>query len=188
MQKIRIYAVCSAFFLSLFLSACGSKAQEASSVVNYTLPDVGSFNEAYTSDREEQQAAVTSAAQAYRWNPHGVFTLNVVGNNGDWAAGFVNISSVDISTHTAVLTYSIKDSYGYSLAQTGGGSPAEKDYFFDSDGELVTGADETEDADGTRHVIIYMPDDHWLEFSGKEKLTSAKYHYNDLYYGLKREG
>lgn len=186
MMKIR--PALSAALLALLLCACG-KAKEPPRIVNYTLPDVNAFNEAYTAEKETQPAEAAAAeAEEYRWNPHGNFTLNVVGDGGDYAAGFVNISMVDLSSHTAVLTYSIKDSRGYNLALAEGKAPEEKNYFFDSDGELVTGADEKEDEDGTRHVIIYLPDDHWLEFIGKEKLSSALYHYDGNYYGIKREG
>ena len=182
--------ICLVLLLLLLpsLAACGSASEAPPAVVNYTLPDVSSFNESYSTELETQQAEASAAsAQEYRWNPHGVFTITV-GDDGNWAAGFVNISSVDISTHTAIVTYSIKDNRGFNLAQSEGKNPSEADYFLDSNGQLVTGVDETEDPDGTRHVIIYLPADHWLEFSGKERLTSAQYHFNGLYYGMKREG
>lgn len=176
------------FAMASLLSGC-SKKEETPRIVNYTLPDVSSFNKAYASESKAQHsAAPADSDDEYRWIPHGVFTLNVVGDDGSWVAGFVNVSYVDLDTHTAIVSYSIKDNRGFTLAQSEGNTPDEKDYYLDSDGELVTGVDETEDEDGTRHIIIYLPDEHWLEFSGKERISSAQYHFNSIYYGMKREG
>ena len=188
MSTSRLTAFCLAA-AALLLSACGKAPEEKPKIVNYTLPDVSSFNESYAAEQQASQSeAQEESSEVYRWVPHGVFTLNVVGDDGDWAAGFVNISLVDLEKSTAVLTYSIKDSRGFNLAKLEGKSPAEKDYFFDSGGELVTGVDEIEDEGGFRRIVIYLPDNHWLEFSGKEKITSAQYHFNGNHYGMKREG
>ena len=86
------------------------------------------------------------------------------------------------------MTYIVKDSNGYELAKLEGKSPKEENYFFQSDGERVVGLDEKVDEDGTRHAIIYLSDEHYLEFTGKEKLESSKYCYLGLTYRLKREG
>ena len=47
---------------------------------------------------------------------------------------------------------------------------------------------ETEDEDGTRHIIIYLSNEHYLEFIGKEKLETSKYCYPGMSYKLKKEG
>ena len=174
---------------TLMLCGCGKKEEQPAPITNYTLPDVSAFNEAYNAEAAAQQAVAAAAAtQSYRWKPHGVFTYTIGGDDEMWSAGYVNISSVDFDTHTALLSYSIKDQRGLTLAKSEGKSPQEKNYFFDSGGEIATGVDETEAEDGTRKIVIYLPDDHWLEFKGKEKMTSAQYHYGGLYYGLKHEG
>ena len=128
--------------------------------------------------------------QAYRWNPHGVFTY-IYQNRDDsdgWSTALFKVSSVDYEKHCAVLTYTVKDNRGFLRAQNAGNNPKESDYMFESGGEKVAGLDETTDADGTRHVIIYISDNHYLEFTGKNRLEEAKYCFRDLIYRLKYEG
>lgn len=184
MKKALLYLI-----LMLFcLSACGKKETTENSIRNYTLPDKDAFEEAYASSREKEDAASSQELQqTYRWNPHGVFTYVLSGGNS-WSTALFNISSVSYEDHCAVVTYIVKDSNGYELAKLEGKSPKEENYFFQSDGERVVGLDEKTDPDGTRHVIIYLSDEHYLEFTGKEKLESSKYCYLGLTYRLKREG
>ena len=52
----------------------------------------------------------------------------------------------------------------------------------------MVGLDETEDEDGTRHIIIYLSNEHYLEFIGKEKLETSYYCYPGMSYRLKKEG
>ena len=82
----------------------------------------------------------------------------------------------------------MKDNYGYSLARQNGNNPKEEDYFFESGGEKVVGLEEKEDADGTRHVILYLSNDHYLEFTGSNRLEQAKYCFKSRTYRLKYEG
>ena len=82
----------------------------------------------------------------------------------------------------------MKDNYGYSLARQNGNNPKEEDYFFESGGEKVVGLEEKEDADGTRHVILYLSNDHYLEFTGSNRPEQAKYCFKSRTYRLKYEG
>ena len=172
----------------LCLTACGKKESSGQVIRNYTLPDKDAFEEAYSAAREKEEAASSQELQqSYHWNPHGVFTYVTSGGNS-WSTALFNVSSVSYENHCAVVTYIVKDSNGYELAKLEGKSPKEENYFFQSDGERVVGLDEKVDEDGTRHVIIYLSDEHYLEFTGKEKLESSKYCYLGLTYRLKREG
>ena len=112
----------------------------------------------------------------------------VLGGGYSWSTALFKISSVDYDKHCAVVTYTVKDDNGYQLAKIEGKKPKEEDYFFESGGERVVGLDETEDEDGTRHIIIYLSNEHYLEFIGKEKLETSKYCYPGMSYRLKKEG
>lgn len=172
----------------VFLSACGREESSQIEIKNYTLPDKDAFEESYAADRESEAASSSQKLhQTYRWNPHGVFTYVTSGGNS-WSTALFNISSVDYEKHCAVVTYIVKDDNGYQLAKLEGKSPREEDYFFESGGERVVGLDEREDEDGTRHIILYLSNEHYLEFIGKEKLETSKYCYLGMSYKLKREG
>ena len=190
-KKNRLLQIC--IIMAFILCACGNGNREENQtrIVNWTLPDASAFEEEY---REEQNQTVSvpekPVEQTYRWNPHGVFTYiyqNRDDTNG-WSTALFKVSSVDYEKHCAVLTYTVKDNRGFLLAQNAGKNPKESDYTFESGGEKVAGLDETEDADGTRHVIIYISDNHYLEFTGKDRLEEAKYCFRDLTYRLKYEG
>ena len=171
----------------VFLSACGREESSQIGIRNYTLPDKDKFEESYTSDKKETAPSSQEIHQTYRWNPHGVFTY-VLGGGYSWSTALFKISSVDYDKHCAVITYTVKDDNGYQLAKIEGKKPKEEDYFFESGGERVVGLDETEDEDGTRHIIIYLSNEHYLEFIGKEKLETSKYCYPGMSYRLKKEG
>ena len=177
--------------LVFILCACGKREEDQTRIVNWTLPDASAFEEAYKEEQKETiPASESMTEQAYRWNPHGVFTY-IYQNRDDsdgWSTALFKVSSVDYEKHCAVLTYTVKDNRGFLLAQNAGKNPKESDYTFESGGEKVAGLDETEDADGTRHVIIYISDNHYLEFTGKDRLEEAKYCFRDLTYRLKYEG
>ena len=177
--------------LVFILCACGKREEDQTRIVNWTLPDASAFEEAYKEEQKETiPASESMTEQAYRWNPHGVFTY-IYQNRDDsdgWSTALFKVSSVDYEKHCAVLTYTVKDNRGFLLAQNAGNNPKESDYMFESGGEKVAGLDETTDADGTRHVIIYISDNHYLEFTGKDRLEEAKYCFRDLTYRLKYEG
>ena len=175
----------------LCLTACGKKETAPESIVNWTLPDVASFEENYTSERETAVAEKAEPeAESYRWKPHGVYTYvyGTSGEDGNWSTALFKISSADYDKRCAVVTYTVKDNYGYSLARQNGNNPKEEDYFFESGGEKVVGLEEKEDADGTRHVILYLSNDHYLEFTGSNQLEQAKYCFKSRTYRLKYEG
>ena len=171
----------------VFLSACGREESSQIEIRNYTLPDKDKFEESYTADKKEAAPSSQEIHQTYRWNPHGVFTY-VMSGGYSWSTALFKISSVDYDKHCAVVTYTVKDDNGYQLAKIEGKKPKEEDYFFESGGERVVGLDETEDEDGTRHIILYLSNEHYLEFIGKEKLETSKYCYLGMSYKLKREG
>ena len=177
--------------LVFILCACGKREEDQTRIVNWTLPDASAFEEAYKEEQKETiPASESMTEQAYRWNPHGVFTY-IYQNRDDsdgWSTALFKVSSVDYEKHCAVLTYTVKDNRGFLRAQNAGNNPKESDYMFESGGEIVAGLDETTDADGTRHVIIYISDNHYLEFTGKNRLEEAKYCFRDLIYRLKYEG
>ena len=172
----------------VFLCACGNEESSQIEIRNYTLPDKDAFEESYAADKENSVVSSSQELhQTYRWNPHGVFTY--VSRGGySWSTALFNVSSVDYENHCAVVTYIVKDDNGYQLAKLEGKSPKEEDYFFESEGERVIGLDEREDEDGTRHIILYLSNEHYLEFIGKEKLETSKYCYLGMSYRLKREG
>ena len=175
----------------LCLTACGKKETAPETIVNWTLPDVASFEENYTSERETAVAEKAEPeAESYRWKPHGVYTYvyGTSGEDGNWSTALFKISSADYDKRCAVVTYTVKDNYGYSLARQNGNNPKEEDYFFESGGEKVVGLEEKEDADGTRHVILYLSNDHYLEFTGSNRLEQAKYCFKSRTYRLKYEG
>ena len=177
--------------LVFILCACGKREEDQTRIVNWTLPDASAFEEAYKEEQKETiPASESMTEQAYRWNPHGVFTY-IYQNRDDsdgWSTALFKVSSVDYEKHCAVLTYTVKDNRGFLRAQNAGNNPKESDYMFESGREKVAGLDETTDADGTRHVIIYISDNHYLEFTGKNRLEEAKYCFRDLIYRLKYEG
>ena len=187
-------AFLSSFFLlavMLCLTACGKKETAPESIVNWTLPDVASFEENYTSERETAVAEKAEPeAESYRWKPHGVYTYvyGASGEDGNWSTALFKISSADYDKRCAVVTYTVKDNYGYTLARQNGNNPKEEDYFFESGGEKVVGLEEKEDADGTRHVILYLSNDHYLEFTGGDRPEQAKYCFKSRTYRLKYEG
>ena len=121
---------------------------------------------------------------------NGVYTYvyGTSGEDGNWSTALFKISSADYDKRCAVVTYTVKDNYGYSLARQNGNNPKEEDYFFESGGEKVVGLEEKEDADGTRHVILYLSNDHYLEFTGSNRLEQAKYCFKSRTYRLKYEG
>ena len=175
----------------LCLTACGKKETAPESIVNWTLPDVASFEENYTPERETAEAEKAEPeAESYRWKPHGVYTYvyGTSGEDGNWSTALFKISSADYDKRCAVVTYTVKDNYGYSLARQNGNNPKEEDYFFESGGEKVVGLEEKEDADGMRHVILYLSNDHYLEFTGSNRLEQAKYCFKSRTYRLKYEG
>ena len=182
---------CLLLAVMLCLTACGKKETAPESIVNWTLPDVASFEENYTSERETAVAEKAEPeAESYRWKPHGVYTYvyGTSGEDGSWSTALFKISSADYDKRCAVVTYTVKDNYGYSLARQNGNNPKEEDYFFESGGEKVVGLEEKEDADGTRHVILYLSNDHYLEFTGSNRLEQAKYCFKSRTYRLKYEG
>ena len=173
------------------LCAC-RKQQEApnNGIVNWTLPSVSSFQEEYNASLEEndvQQQAETTAIQNTCWKPHGNYTY-VTNSGGGYSTALFKISSVDYEKHCAVVTYTVKDSSGFEQAKSAGKSVNETDYFFESNGERVVGLDENTDGEGVRHVILYLSNEHYLEFTGREKLEKAKYCYLGHTYRLKYEG
>ena len=175
----------------LCLTACGKKETAQESIVNWTLPDVASFEENYTSERETAVAEKAEPeVECYRWKPHGVYTYvyGTSGEDGNWSTALFKISSADYDKRCAVVTYTVKDNYGYTLARQNGNNPKEEDYFFESGGEKVVGLEEKEDADGTRHVILYLSNDHYLEFTGGDRPEQAKYCFKSRTYRLKYEG
>ena len=195
MKTEKSFFVLLLLLIALSLSACGKEKEEQAdpiSIVNYTLPDVSSFEETYQAEQKETpdtESSKASAEQVSRWKPHGVFTYVTGGKeDGRWSTALFKISSVDYETHCAVLTYTVKDSSGYDLSREAGNRPREEDYFFESGGERVVGLDETEEPDGTRRVVIYLSNEHYLEFIGKEKLEKARYCYKNISYRLKYEG
>ena len=182
---------CLLLAVMLCLTACGKKETAPESIVNWTLPDVASFEENYTSERETAVAEKAEPeAESYRWKPHGVYTYvyGTSGEDGNWSTALFKISSADYDKRCAVVTYTVKDNYGYSLARQNGNNPKEEDYFFESGGEKVVGLEEKEDADGTRHVILYLSKDHYLEFTGGDRPEQAKYCFKSRTYRLKYEG
>ena len=182
---------CLLLAVMLCLTACGKKETAPESIVNWTLPDVASFEENYISERETAVAEKAEPeAESYRWKPHGVYTYvyGTSGEDGNWSTALFKISSADYDKRCAVVTYTVKDNYGYSLARQNGNNPKEEDYFFESGGEKVVGLEEKEDADGTRHVILYLSNDHYLEFTGSNRLEQAKYCFKSRTYRLKYEG
>ena len=71
----------------LCLTACGKKETAPEAIVNWTLPDVASFEENYTSERETAVAEKAEPeAESYRWKPHGVYTY-VYGTSGEDGKG-----------------------------------------------------------------------------------------------------
>ena len=184
-------STCLLLAVMLCLTACGKKETASESIVNWTLPDVASFEENYTSERETAVAEKAEPeAESYRWKPHGVYTYvyGASGEDGNWSTALFKISSADYDKRCAVVTYTVKDNYGYSLARQNGNNPKEEDYFFESGGEKVVGLEEKEDADGTRHVILYLSNDHYLEFTGSDRPEQAKYCFKSRTYRLKYEG
>ena len=99
----------------LCLTACGKKETAPESIVNWTLPDVASFEENYTSERETAVAEKAEPeAESYRWKPHGVYTYvyGASGEDGNWSTALFKISSADYDKRCAVVTYTVKDNYG----------------------------------------------------------------------------
>ena len=177
-------------FVMLCLCGCGKKeTASGSAIVNWTLPDVAAFEESYAGAQAELETAQEGQQEppAYRWNPHGVFTY-VTGVDGRYSTALFKVISVDYENHCAVVTYTVKDSRGYEQAKETNRDAKEENFFFESNGERVTGLEEKTDADGTRHIIIYLSNDHYLEFSGKDRMENAKYCYKNLTYRLKYEG
>ena len=173
----------------LCFCGCGNKDKTEKQIVNWTLPDVAAFEEAYTAEQTEQKALKEQQTEqsAYRWNPHGVFTY-VTGSGADYSTALFKIISVDYEKYCAVVTYTVKDSLGYERAKTSDSGAKEENYFFASEGQKVVGLEENTEKDGTRRIILYLSNDHYLEFVGKDRMESAKYCYNNQVYRLKYEG
>ncbi|MBQ8074449.1 MAG: hypothetical protein IJ237_00540 [Oscillospiraceae bacterium] len=179
------------FMLLLLLSACGKEEPKQETLVNWTLPDVTSFEESYTSEKETVAAeSEKEEEQNTRWKPHGVYTYvyGASGENGSWSTALFKIATVDYEKRCAVVTYTVKDNYGYSLAQQEEKNPNRDDYFFESGGEKVVGLEEKEEADGSRTVILYLSKKHALEFTGSGRIEQAKYRFANHTYRLKYEG
>ena len=124
---------CLLLVVMLCLTACGKKETAPETIVNWTLPDVASFEENYTSEKETAEAEKAEPeAESYRWKPHGVYTYvyGTSGEDGNWSTALFKISSADYDKRCAVVTYTVKDNYGYSLARQNGNTPKEEDYFF----------------------------------------------------------
>lgn len=175
--------------LMLTLCACSRKEVEPPGIVNWTLPNISDFQAEYlTAEKEPSPQEVhTTGAQAVKWKPHGNYTY-VTGSGSGYSTALFKIYSADYETRCAVVAYTVKDSSGYEQAKASGEDPAEENYFFESGGEQVVGLEEKTDAEGVRHVILYLSKEHYLEFTGKEKLEQAKYCYKALKYRLKYEG
>lgn len=184
-------STCILLAVMLCLTACGKKESAPEAIVNWTLPDVASFEENYTSEKETAAMEDTAPdAESYHWKPHGVYTY-VYGtgdSDGSWSTALFKISSADYDKHFAIVSYTVKDNYGYTLAQQIEKNPKEEDFFFESGGERIVGLEEKEDADGMRHVILYLSNDHYLEFTGNDRLEQAKYCFKSRTYRLKYEG
>ena len=118
MKNYLFRAFLSSFFLlavMLCLTACGKKETAQESIVNWTLPDVASFEENYTSERETAEAEKAEpATEIYRWKPHGVYTYvyGTSGEDGNWSTALFKISSADYDKHCAVVTYTVKANFG----------------------------------------------------------------------------
>ena len=184
-------SACILLAVMLCLTACGKEKTTPDTIVNWTLPDVATFEESYASEKEPAVAEkAEQETENYRWKPHGVYTYvyGASGGDGNWSTALFKISSADYDKHFAIVTYTVKDDYGFTLARQNGNNPKEEDYFFESGGEKVVGLEEKEDADGTRHVILYLSDDHYLEFTGADRLEQAKYCFKSSTYRLKYEG
>ena len=177
--------------LLVFLTGCGKKEPERNEIVNWTLPDVASFEKEYASEAAQPPAEKAEiGTQVQKWKPHGVYTYvtGTSGSDGTWSTALFKISSVDYEKKCAVVTYTVKDNLGFARARESGKMAKEEDYFFESGGEKVVGLEERKDGDGTRHVILYLSKQHYLEFSGTEKLDQAKYCFENHSYRLKYEG
>ena len=185
--------------LLLICSACGNK--QAAKVLNYSQPDVNSFNEVYYSEMtaRRKSAAIadagnnsnetfTVAAQEYDWLPEGVYSYVKGDSDSDmWSKAEFNIESVNPNTHTACISYDIQDQRGYTLAGKSGS--ADKDsYFRKSDGIVAVGCDVTTAKDGTRTIKLYIDDLHWLEFTGKECIETADYRFSTSRYSMEHNG
>ena len=174
----------------LFLCGCGKKSATERQIVNWTLPDVATFEKDYSADQAAQDTAPSqqqTLQTAYRWNPHGVFTYVTAGGVG-YSTALFKVISVDYENHCAVVTYTVKDNSGYQQAMLSDAGAKEENYFFESNGERVVGLEEKTEEDGTRHIILYLSNDHYLEFTGKDRLETAKYCYKKSSYRLKFEG
>ena len=175
----------------VFLTGCGKKKSEQKEIVNWTLPDVASFEKEYASEAAQPSAEkAETGAQVQKWKAHGVYTYvtGTSGGDGTWSTALFKISSVDYEKKCAVVTYTVKDNLGFARAKESGKMAKEEDYFFESGGGKVVGLEERKDGDGTRHVILYLSKQHYLEFSGTEKLDQAKYCFENHSYRLKYEG
>ena len=175
----------------IFLTGCAKKEPERNEIVNWTLPDVASFEKEYASEASQPPAEkAETGAQIQKWKPHGVYTYvtGTSGSDGAWSTALFKISSVDYEKKCAVVTYTVKDNLGFARARDSGKDAKEEDYFFESGGEKVVGLEERKDGDGTRHVILYLSKQHYLEFTGTEKIDQAKYCFENLSYRLKYEG
>ena len=90
----------------LCLTACGKKETAPESIVNWTLPDVASFEENYTSERETAVAEKAEPeAESYRWKPHGVYTY-VYGTSGEDGAGQRRFSKSPLRITTSAVQLS----------------------------------------------------------------------------------
>ena len=189
LKEMRKNPVLLILLVLLCLCGCGRKDETGRQIVNWTLPDVEAFEENYTAEKTEKKAAEEKTAEQadYRWNPHGVFTY-VTGSGGDYSMALFKILSVDYEKHCAVVTYTVKDSSGYERAKMSDAGAKEENYFFVSEGQKVVGLEENTEEDGTRHIILYLSNDHYLKFSGKDRMESAKYCYKNQVYRLKYEG
>ena len=175
----------------IFLTGCGKKEPKPNEIVNWTLPDVASFEKEYASELTQTPSEKSETfAQVQKWKPHGVYTYVTgrSGSDGTWSTALFKISSVDYEKKCAVVTYTVKDNSGFARARDREKNPKEEDYFFESGGEKVVGLEERKDGDGTRHVLLYLSKHHYLEFSGTEKIDKAKYCFENLSYRLKYEG
>ncbi len=188
MRKRRMLLPAAVLALVL-LASCGKNEQpQQITIRNDTLPDVQSFAAEYEASREQEPAGGNGQIlqQSVKWKPHGVYTH--VGSGGTMTTSLFRIISVDYDTSCAVLTYIVKDQRGLEQSREKGEGPAEGDYLFESEGEKVAGLEERTGEDGIRHVIIYLSNEHYLDFAGREKIETARYCYRDISYLLKYEG
>ena len=135
-------SVCLLLAAMLCLAACGKKETTPEAIVNWTLPDVASFEENYSSEKET--AAAEKPAQEtenYRWKPHGVYTYvyGTSGEDGSWSTALFKISSADYEKHFAIVTYTVRTTTGFPLPSRTGRTRNRKITFLSPAGKRWSG-------------------------------------------------